>query len=68
MDLSIGLELGEFDVVDQDVGRALADGLVQLLVAGAKIEMNIDASLDQRIKMMKTGLCRFVLRPVLPEI
>jgi hypothetical protein len=68
LNLPIGLQLGEFDVVDEDIRGILTDGLIGLLIAGTEVQMNMHASLGQRIKMMKTGLCRFVLGAVFTEI
>lgn len=56
LDLPIGLQLGEFDIVNKDIMGILADGLIGLLITGTEVQMDMYARLSQRIKMVKTGL------------
>jgi hypothetical protein len=68
LNLSVCLELGEFNIVDENIGRILTNGLVDLLIAGTQIQMNRDPRLGQSTKMLKTGLDGFVFGAVFPQI
>ena len=68
LNLSVGLELGEFNIVHENIGRILTDGLILFLIAMTQIEMNLRSRLGQRTKMLKTGLHGFIFRAIFAEI